>query len=123
MPNTIRQKPYRAVIDWIKSERQKSGQSMRAIAIQLGVPHTWIAKVESCDRRLDLLEYVRVCKALGLPATQGLTMVEDQVTLTPAKAVAKKAPKAPKAVAVKPPKAVAKKAPKAGRKAVSKKKA
>jgi transcriptional regulator with XRE-family HTH domain len=79
MPNTIYQKPYRAVIEWLKDERKKGGHSMRAIAIALSVPHTWVAKVEGGERRLDLLEYVRLCAVLGADPATGLRMVVEQL--------------------------------------------
>lgn len=79
MPNTINQKPYRAVIEWLKDKRKADGHSMRAIAIALSVPHTWVAKVEGGERRLDLLEYVRFCAVLGADPAVGLRMVVDQM--------------------------------------------
>lgn len=79
MPNTIHTKPYRAVIEWLKDQRKSGGSSMRAIAIALSVPHTWVAKVEGGERRLDLLEYVRLCAVLGADPATGLQMVVEQL--------------------------------------------
>lgn len=79
MPNTIHQTPYRAVIDWLKDKRIADGRSMRSIAIALSVPHTWVAKVEGGERRLDLLEYVRLCAVLEADPATGLRMVVDKL--------------------------------------------
>lgn len=48
---------------------------MRAVAVRLGVSHTWIAKTESGERRLDMFEFVDLCFALGLDPFQGLKLV------------------------------------------------
>jgi transcriptional regulator with XRE-family HTH domain len=43
--------------------------SQRALAEALGKPPSWVAKVEQRERRLDILEFVAVARALGIPET------------------------------------------------------
>jgi transcriptional regulator with XRE-family HTH domain len=41
----------------LRAARQEAGLSQRDLAFRLKVPHSWIAKVESGDRRIDLVEF------------------------------------------------------------------
>ncbi|MBL1274794.1 MAG: helix-turn-helix transcriptional regulator [Ectothiorhodospiraceae bacterium] len=50
---------------------------MRELAVQLNVSHSWVAKVEQNERRLDLLEYVRLCNSLGVNPSTGLTKIKS----------------------------------------------
>ena len=46
--------------------RNRANLSQRALGERLGVPHTWVAKVESGERRIDLLEFGWYCEACGV---------------------------------------------------------
>jgi len=48
---------------------------MRALAERLDVPHTWMGKVEQAERRMDILEFVRICKALDVSPHEGLDLL------------------------------------------------
>jgi len=72
MKKSIHDDSYRAVTDWLKRERKAAGITMRDLSPKLEVPHTWVAKVESGERRLDLLEFVRVCRAINVNPVTGL---------------------------------------------------
>ena len=48
---------------------------MREVAVMLGVPHSWVGKVETGERRLDVAELVRLCRALKIDPHQGLAIV------------------------------------------------
>jgi transcriptional regulator with XRE-family HTH domain len=50
--------------------RTQAGLSQRALALKLKVPHTWVAKVESGERRLDLIEFGWFCSACDRDPTQ-----------------------------------------------------
>lgn len=46
---------------------------MRDLAKKLDVPHSWIGKIEQAERRLDVMEYIRLCKALKIDPAEGLS--------------------------------------------------
>ncbi len=48
--------------------RNAAGLSQRHLAAALRVPHTWVAKVESGERRIDLVEFGWFCAACGASA-------------------------------------------------------
>ena len=77
MQKTIHDERYRALIQWLKTGRERQGLSMRAVARKLGVPHSWVGKIEQMERRLDLLEYARLCSVLNVCAQHGLTLLRD----------------------------------------------
>ncbi len=49
---------------------------MRKLAGELDVPHSWIAKVEQLERRLDVMEYVRLCHGIGVDPNKGLAKIK-----------------------------------------------
>ena len=79
MSTSVHQIPYCRVVEWLKSHRHAQGISMRVLAATLGVPHTWIAKVESGERRMDVLEFVQLCHALGVKPSAGLRVLLDAI--------------------------------------------
>ena len=58
--------------------RAKAGLTQRELAAVLRVPHSWVAKVESGERRIDLLEFAWFCSACGQVAGQEATKFLDQ---------------------------------------------
>ena len=59
---------YAALRTLLVEIREGAGFSQRQLARKLHVPHTWVAKVESGERRLDLIEFVWFCDACGFSA-------------------------------------------------------
>ncbi len=67
---------YRALLAWLRNSRIQQNLSMRDVGRKMGTTHTWIGKVETGERRLDITEYVRLCRTIGVAPAQGLAMVE-----------------------------------------------
>ena len=44
---------------------------MRELATRIGEPHSFVQKVESMERRLDVYEYDQYCRALDLDPKAG----------------------------------------------------
>ena len=65
MEKSTHTKEYAALRTELCRAREKSGLSQRELAARLKVPHSWIAKVESGDRRLDLVELCWFLSACG----------------------------------------------------------
>jgi transcriptional regulator with XRE-family HTH domain len=58
--------------------RAAAGLSQRALAAALNVPHSWVAKVESGDRRIDLVEFAWFCAACGAaPEAEATALLGD----------------------------------------------
>lgn len=64
---------------WLKRQRQEKNHTMRSLSEILGTPHSFIGKVENQERRLDVVEYVRYCKALEIDPLDGLAQITAAV--------------------------------------------
>jgi transcriptional regulator with XRE-family HTH domain len=61
---------YSALRDELKRVRKIAGMTQRELAEKLGVAHSWIAKVESGERRIDLIEFCWFLAACGADARE-----------------------------------------------------
>lgn len=61
---------------WLRKCRKDRGLTVRALGKVLQRPHTWVSKIEICERRLDVVEFVEVCRALGEDPSAGIKIVE-----------------------------------------------
>jgi len=75
MPKTITSKQYKNLISWLKEARTSQGLSMRSLGQKLNQPHSYVQKIESIERKLDVLEYVQYCKALNISPKDGLDIL------------------------------------------------
>ncbi|UQB41844.1 helix-turn-helix transcriptional regulator [Thiomicrospira microaerophila] len=62
---------------WLKQQRRAKGLTMRDVAKIIDKPHTFIAKVEEGQRRLDVVEYLWYCDKLQLDPHQGLDFIQN----------------------------------------------
>ncbi|MES2460553.1 MAG: helix-turn-helix transcriptional regulator [Armatimonadota bacterium] len=51
--------------EMLRQARQKAGLTQKELASKLGTPHTRISDYERGERRMDLVQLMRYCKALG----------------------------------------------------------
>ena len=56
---------YDALRAEIRAVREAAELSQRELAAKLRVPHSWVAKVENGDRRIDLIEFFWIVTACG----------------------------------------------------------
>ncbi len=63
---TIHTDRGRLLASMVREARETKGVTMRELADRLGRPHTVISKIESGERRVDLVELEAICDALGI---------------------------------------------------------
>ncbi len=51
---------------------------MRELSDKLGVPHSFVGKVEQGERRIDVVEFIQYCEALDVSPVQGLEAVNPK---------------------------------------------
>lgn len=56
---------YAAALQVVVAARQRAGLSQRQLAERMGKPPSYIAKLETRVRRLDMVEMVALAEALG----------------------------------------------------------
>jgi transcriptional regulator with XRE-family HTH domain len=57
MKKSVHTAEYRVLRSQLRLAREKAGLSQRDLAARLHVPHSWVAKVEAGERRLDFVEF------------------------------------------------------------------
>ena len=75
MKKTVFTKEYKELINWLRSERISQGLTMRQLAEKLGVVHSYVGRIETFERRLDVWEYVLYCRALNLDPKKGMDLL------------------------------------------------
>jgi transcriptional regulator with XRE-family HTH domain len=75
MRKTIYTGEYQALVLWLRAQRAAHGMTMRDLAEILDVPHSFIGKVETRERRIDLVEFIAICRALSVSPHDGMDVV------------------------------------------------
>lgn len=60
---------------WLRDQRMAKGLTMREAGELLGKPHTFVAKTETGQRRLDVIEFAWYCNTIGIDAVEGLKQI------------------------------------------------
>lgn len=66
MQKTIYSQQYQRLCELLIEARRKADLTQVEVAERLGRPQSFVAKYEGGERRLDVVEFVAVAKALGL---------------------------------------------------------
>lgn len=66
MPAWVTHPSHSAVIDALVKARKAAGMTQRDVAAQLGKPASFVAKVESIERNLSVLEFMAWTRVLGV---------------------------------------------------------
>lgn len=76
LSRTIRSKGHRALVNALIEARMVRGLSQDALAERLGCHQSLIARIESGQRRIDVVELVVLCRALGASPVELLEVTE-----------------------------------------------
>lgn len=71
---------YHLVRAELKAAREGAQLSQRALATRLGVPHSWVAKVESGERRIDVVELCWFLAECGNKTSRTLADLGSRIT-------------------------------------------
>ena len=78
MERSLYSKKYETLRNWLKEERLKQeGLSIRELAKRPEVHHSIVGKIEQGERKLDIIEYVDYCDALGVDPNLGLDIIQQ----------------------------------------------
>ncbi|WP_394866145.1 helix-turn-helix domain-containing protein [Klebsiella pneumoniae] len=67
---------YQMVIKALREARIACGITQQEVASAFGRPQSFIAKAESGERRLDVVEFVRLCRLLNIEPASILNKLE-----------------------------------------------
>jgi len=68
---------YQRVITALKKARKERGITQAQLAEALGRPQSFIAKIESGERRLDVVEFVHLARLVGLESEEVLLILKN----------------------------------------------
>lgn len=77
MAKSIYDEEYRRLIDAIQSARKVAEITQQELADRLGRPQSFVAKIEGYERRLDIVEFLHLCRALGADPGAVLRSVDE----------------------------------------------
>lgn len=66
MPRSIHSDEYRKLTAILLDARNAAGLTQQEVANRLGKPQSYVAKVERNERRIDVIEFISLAKALGV---------------------------------------------------------
>lgn len=66
MGRTIHSPKHQALCELLIAARRKAGLTQLEVAERLGRPQSFVAKVEGGERRLDVIEFIELTRALGV---------------------------------------------------------
>ena len=76
MKKTIYTTQYRVMLRVLRETRERAGLTQVDIALKLNVTQVFVSKCEGGQRRLDIIELLAWCAAMGATTTTFLTEVE-----------------------------------------------
>lgn len=81
MPKTLWSEAQDALVATLMQARKDAGLSQAAVAKTLRCQQSLIARIESGERRIDLVELVILCRAIGVDPSDVLQAVAPLVPL------------------------------------------
>lgn len=64
MEKSLKSAEYARLIDLLVAVRHRAGIRQHALARKLGKPQSFVAKYEGGERRIDLVEFVAIARAM-----------------------------------------------------------
>lgn len=63
---TIYREEYRALLAALVEARKSKGLTQQDLAARLGKPQSYVSKFENGERRIDVIEFLEITKAMGV---------------------------------------------------------
>lgn len=70
---------YEKLATILREERLRADLTQAALATKLGRPQSFVAKYEAGERQLDVIEFLLVTRAMGLPVNRVLHQLEKRL--------------------------------------------
>ena len=79
MNKSIHSHLYLQVIGRLRSKREMGGVTQVQLAELLKVNQAFVSKVETCERRLDIIELHHICQVLGISFVDFIQEVDRDI--------------------------------------------
>ena len=77
MAKTLGTEQHKALIAMLIAKREAAGLTQAQLAEALGEYQSFVARLESGQRRVDVIELIELARILGFDASQVVTAVEQ----------------------------------------------
>jgi transcriptional regulator with XRE-family HTH domain len=77
MPKTLGDARHEALIEFIIRKRKEAGLTQIELADRLKVYQSLIARIESGERRIDVIEFIRLGDILGFDPSKAIQDIRD----------------------------------------------
>ena len=75
MRRSLHSQGYASAVEVLVDSRHKAGLTQRALAEKLGKPRSFVSKIESGERRIDVIEFIVIVRALGMAETDAIRAI------------------------------------------------
>lgn len=79
MDKSIHNADYRKVIILLRTKREDKGVTQSQLADLLDVSQADVSKIETYERRLDIIELRTICNVLEIPFIDFITEIETKI--------------------------------------------
>lgn len=76
---TLYSKEHKILLEQLYQLRVSSGLTQQDLAAKLKVPQSFISKIESGERRLDIIELREICKCLNTDLKEFIAQLEKKL--------------------------------------------
>ncbi|MCZ4324620.1 helix-turn-helix domain-containing protein [Pseudomonas anguilliseptica] len=70
---------YQLLLDLLVAARKAAPLTQAQVAERLGKPQSFVSKYERGERRLDVIEFIEVCRQLGVEPEKLIQRLEAQL--------------------------------------------
>ena len=74
---TLRSRGHRILMGVLVAARQAAGLTQRDLAARLRRPRSFVGRIESGERRVDVIEFIEIARVLGVDPRQLFAKVLD----------------------------------------------
>lgn len=67
---SIHTERYRRLLALLVQARRDAGVTQVELALKLGKPQSFVSKFENGERRIDVIEFLDICEAIGVSAAE-----------------------------------------------------
>jgi transcriptional regulator with XRE-family HTH domain len=73
---------YKTFLELLYQARVGSGLRQSDLADKLKVPQSFVSKIESGERRIDIIELIEICDAIGISLTDFIKALDKKLNET-----------------------------------------
>ncbi|MCM1518903.1 MAG: helix-turn-helix transcriptional regulator [Pseudoflavonifractor sp.] len=78
---TIHDRAYLKMLDLLRAKRVENGITQEQLASALGVRQGFVSKVETHERRLDIIELRTICGIIGVPFIEFIRKLDKCIAI------------------------------------------